>query len=91
MIEEGSFRPSSEEYFRFICSIPIGRRQSSPFIVCYGTTIREIGYLKELFKFPDETKFLQAWPGTFRTDVFKSSVGQLRNWVKNTKSKEFYK
>ena len=52
------------------------RRLRAPLILD-GTDARLIDYLHDLYDLPTGTALLWPWPGSYRTDVFSTTVGAV--------------
>jgi len=65
--------PLPDEGLRSITSEP-GRKRVSPLMVngkCFD-------YLHQVTVMPDDTVVIWAWPGQWRTEVFQTTVGQIK-------------
>lgn len=75
------FNDANENYYDFVLSASLRRKQISPFIVITKDGYMGIEYLEDLIKLDESFVVLQAWPGRYRTDVFKSTVGKIKKQV----------
>jgi len=93
---KGEFQKANKEYLDWVTSISLGRAQASPFIVLPNQTlpglkdriieVSVIEHMGTLFEeFEEDITVLQAWPGQWRTNVFKSTVGEIKRHFHQTK------
>ena len=82
-IDPKGFRKDTKPFFsKFVLSIPVTEKQSTPFIVTDGETITKVATVAELLEHKGKTEVLQTWPGKKRSDVFYFKVKDLKDHMK---------
>jgi len=81
---EGEFRTDFIELFRlYTFIIKITHAQSSPFIVVTPKKMEMFTHVTTLInsKYNKNTVVLQSWPGSYKTDCFVFTLGDLRDYA----------
>lgn len=86
-------RDDLKDYWKLSGALTRQKLPHTPFLVFLEeddkVEVRVVDNITDLLTYPDETKVMNQWTGTWRSDFFKFTVGEARDAYSNLEPEDY--